>query len=147
MVGGWPKLYIAAVGSPLTSIESSASYSKGHKSHTLSHWEGWRAFKKVSRNYLLTLNESLCLWILPNRLKNANITFTACPTDQEIEDARRETERKKSLDEIDPSLILESKRKRGAETEESAKRPKDSSHGSSTSKSRVVVSDDEEAEF
>ncbi len=76
-----------------------------------------------------------------NRLKEKNVTFSPCPTDEEIENAKKETDRQKSLEEVDPSLIIQGKRKRL----ENASSPRDE-----RDKKRKVIADDdddEEAEF
>lgn len=72
------------------------------------------------------------------RLKEKNIKFSSCPTDEEIENAKKESERQKSLHEVDPSLIVEGKRKR-------VDIPVDADENNR--KKRIIADDDEEAEF
>lgn len=80
------------------------------------------------------------LVFLDCRLKEKNVKFSPCPTDEEIENAKKETERQKSLEEVDPSLIIEGKRKR-------VDNPGDGDGNGNGHKKRIISDDDEEAEF
>lgn len=71
-----------------------------------------------------------------SRLKEKNVKFSPCPTNEEIEEARVETERQKSLEEVDPSLIIDGKRKRVEDVKVEGNDAK-----------KRIVDDDEEAEF
>jgi hypothetical protein len=119
-------------------------------------WEWWESDQTYTLQQLVFLSRALQLApailkgikemtsvtekveALTSRLKEKNIKFSSCPTDEEIENAKKESVRQKSLDEADPSLIVEGKRKRV-----------DISVGADENnrKKRIIADDDEEAEF